>query len=431
MADLMNDQQSRSSKPVSGRFRRRIEELRSDEMRYISRSVLLKESLNPKLQRFTIWFIFALIIFFFVWASMVQMDEVAMAEGEVMPPSRVQKIQHRSGGLIKQNFVKEGDFVKGGQTLMLLDPVISESEQEQTKKQLEGNKIVDARINTFLSYAKARSVNPKVRSAAPFTYADGADPELIREQELILQYQVTSYNAKRSILERQFDFIASDAAIKKKLADKGLMPKLEYMKVAQDLDEAAQRLLEFDAEINKNNLLELATAKKNIDQLEAALKRNNQIVEQLAIKAPISGFVHELTMFTIGGVIAPGEVIMKIVPKEDALMAEVRISQRDIGHVAVGQKVILKFASYMYGRYGGVNGKLKDISSFTSLTPRGEPYYKGTVALEKSYVGDTPGRNKIISGMALQADIKTGSRTLLEFIFNPIYKRATEAMHER
>ena len=122
---------------------------------------------------------------------------------------------------------------------------------------------------------------------------------------------------------------------------------------------------------------------------------------------------------------------MEIVPEDSRLVAVIQISSRDIGHVKVGQPVTLKFATYNYGRYGGLEGSLTEISPTTFLDRAGNPYYRASVTVDKNYVGSDPKRYPIMSGMTLTADIKTGSKTVLEYLLKPIYASAASALRER
>ncbi|MBF0205274.1 MAG: HlyD family efflux transporter periplasmic adaptor subunit [Oligoflexia bacterium] len=166
-------------------------------------------------------------------------------------------------------------------------------------------------------------------------------------------------------------------------------------------------------------------------QIRESLKKTERMKTNKLIISPVEGYVHGLQLHTVGGVVAPGKTIMEIVPKEQKLVAEIKISSRDIGHVTINSPVLLKLSTYDYGRHGGIEGILKDISASTLLSNDGMPYYRGVVRLLKTHIGNDPRQHPVIPGMTLSAEIKTGEKTIMEYLLKPIYTSAKEALRER
>jgi len=121
--------------------------------------------------------------------------------------------------------------------------------------------------------------------------------------------------------------------------------------------------------------------------------------------------------------------VMKIVPVDDELMVETRIQPRDVGHVGVGQSVLVKVSSYDFSRFGGVAGTLKQVSPSTFLDEEKKPYYKGLVKLDHPYVGQEAYR--LLPGMVVQADIVTGEKTVLQYLLKPMVLAYRQAFQER
>jgi HlyD family type I secretion membrane fusion protein len=145
----------------------------------------------------------------------------------------------------------------------------------------------------------------------------------------------------------------------------------------------------------------------------------------------VDGIVKTYTVKTIGGVIAPGSVVAEVVPVGQQLQAFTRVIPRDIGNVRVGQKVQLKVQAYDYSRYGSIAGRVDSISAGTFQDEKtGEPYYKVRVNLERTYAGNQKGRNLLVPGMTLTADILTDRTNLLMYLLSPIRKGIGNAMHE-
>ena len=122
---------------------------------------------------------------------------------------------------------------------------------------------------------------------------------------------------------------------------------------------------------------------------------------------------------------------MEIVPAGSDLLAEVKISPNDIGHIKIGYPVIVKITSYDFSRYGAINGTVTGLSATTFANQHGQTFYKGMISLEKNYVGNTPDQNMILPGMIVNADIITGEKSLLAYFLKPIYKAMNSAFRER
>ena len=169
---------------------------------------------------------------------------------------------------------------------------------------------------------------------------------------------------------------------------------------------------------------ELAQVRETIAKLQDRVRR-------LDITAPTRGIVKGLTTRTIGAVIGPGELIVEIVPLDDVLVAEVRISPRDIGHLRIGQSANVKVTTYDPARFGVVEGRLKRVSASTFKDEEGEPFYKGIIELSQAFVGSDPDRNPVLPGMVVDADIVTGSKSLMQYLLKPVYRGLDSAFRER
>lgn len=138
-----------------------------------------------------------------------------------------------------------------------------------------------------------------------------------------------------------------------------------------------------------------------------------------------------MEIHTVGGVIAPGQRLMEIVPLDNELIAEVKVMPLDIGHIGTGDPVNVKITSYDSSRYGSIDGTVTGLSATTFSEAQGAPYYKGQIKLSKNYVGDVEGKNKILPGMIVNADIITGEKSILAYLLKPIHLSMQSAFAER
>lgn len=432
---------------------------------YLSRSVLLEEASPPKNIRATINISLGMLLSFIVWASVTQLDERASAPGSILPINFIQPVMHAEGGIVAKTLVKEGDFVKAGQPMVLLNEISSRAEYDSLKAR---DISLILRIERLRAFANGRPAN--------FRNITNDFPEFIADQEQLLAASIRTREAQIAVvnaqiaerrkeqeglllqedtLTEQAGLIQQEANIRKTLLDRGLTSKLVYIEAQKDLSdargdlvqiriaqagnlasiaEAQQRILEIEERLRSDALTQLNLAAAEQAQVEAQLARLEDRVARTSIKSPVDGIVKGLIIRPVGGIILPGEVISEVVPTGQELVADIRISPRDIGHIKVGDPVLVKIETFNYARWGGVKGVIDRISaaSFTeSLVDEGRPFFKARVILETNYVGRDPRSNHITPSMTLVADIKTGEKSLMAYLIRPIYNSLSQSFSER
>ena len=203
--------------------------------------------------------------------------------------------------------------------------------------------------------------------------------------------------------------LASELREKKKLARQGVFPRMQLNSLARTLKESDGKIL--DLRIRRNSL------RKNL--------------QDLTLKAPATGTVFNLKAKTPGYVSKPGEVLMEVVPEGNKLIAEINIKPGDIGHIRTKQDVMLKFSTYDFNRYGGLKGSIASISPSTIIGGDGESFYKAIVLIDRESLTDDPSETPLIPGMTLTADIRVGSKSIMEYLLKPIFSSAQSAFRER
>jgi HlyD family secretion protein/adhesin transport system membrane fusion protein len=283
--------------------------------------------------------------------------------------------------------------------------------------------------------------------------------EKLSEQGQILQEQITQKQEQLKILQREKKTLAANlnialAAFKteEQLYRERLIPEREFLNALKEKNErlggldtislkisqARKAISEYRWRLQSLHSTSRQAALEELSGLESEIAENEKLLgklhkqtRRLEIRAPVDGIVKGLEIHTVGGVIAPGTRIMEIVPTDKELMAEVRISPRDIGHVKVGFPATVKISSYDFSRYGSLEGRITGISATTFTGRRGEVFYKGNIKLRKNYLGGTPGKNVVMPGMIVNADIITGEKSLLAYLLKPIHVSLTSAFRER
>jgi len=153
--------------------------------------------------------------------------------------------------------------------------------------------------------------------------------------------------------------------------------------------------------------------------------------ERTLLRAPTSGVLRGLAVHRPGTVLPPGGLIAEIMPHDAPLVADVRITPRDIGFIEVGQPVHVKVQAFDYARYGAVEGVVERVSAGTFLDEQRQPHYRVRIALKQQHVGRDPGKAQLVPGMTVQADITTGNKTVLQYLLKPIYSAMAASFHER
>ena len=377
--------------------------------RYLSHAVLLEEGGISIFGRSAMVMLSVGFVALVAWAATTQIKETATTFGQVIPTGAVNKIQHLEGGIISEIMVRDGDLVDKNQVLMRLKPEASQAELSQVETRLASLRLEAERYR-----ALAESRDPDF-SALMDRY-----PELAQNQQEIYRIKTDLDISQRAILLVQ---------IKERNAE--LAQLQQQARARETIAEANLRLNELHNSQREEAFSELGRLGGEIAQTSETLRKLKDRVARLEIHAPSRGYIKGLQFTTIGGVIAPAQVVMELVPTDDVLVAETRISTEDIGHVHLGQPVTVKVSAFDYIRYGSISGELVSISASTFVDEDGRPYYKGRVALDSDLVGDGARAQPIIPGMTVQADIQTGERTLLQYLLKPVYVSLDQAFSER
>ncbi|MEO5364377.1 MAG: HlyD family type I secretion periplasmic adaptor subunit [Magnetococcus sp. DMHC-8] len=432
------------------------------KIRYLAQSVALEETGNPFLAQVVVGTVSLIVLLFVIWAALTHVDEVAVATGSVLPTGKVQVVQHADGGVVESILVREGDVVSVGQLLIRLDATSLKTEWRELRLKEMSLSLQAQRLSAFAAHEPLAL--PEVASE----YAS-----LVQDQQAVYQAQVLARDEKSDALQslirqRQADLqlldeqektlVAKQAlsqesfALKKRLTERGLSSKMRFLDAQTELnqvrgelaqvvakknqmrnalEESRINLRELHAQLSRQAMVEMGVARSELIQVQEAVKRVASRVENTDITAKVAGVVQSLNINSTGGVIAPRAVILEIVPLGRELVVEARITGRDIGHVKVGQPVALKFTAFDFARYGGLTGRLQQISPTTVPDEKGEPYYKGSIVLDSFHVGPDPTLRPVLPGMMVQASIQTGDKTILEYLLKPIYTSVRQALQER
>lgn len=197
------------------------------------------------------------------------------------------------------------------------------------------------------------------------------------------------------------------------------------------LEQANKEFQAFIEAFERDILVELRNANKEVEQLRLEVEKNSQRQRSSFIYAPVDGSVQQLQTYTIGGVVTTAQPLMTIVPRNEQLEIEVMISNKDIGFVKLEQDVVIKVEAFPYTRYGHINGKLSSLSFDAVQDENLGLIFPATITMEKSYLNVEGQKIPLMAGMAVTTEIKTGNRNVLDYLLSPIKEIVDKSLKER
>jgi adhesin transport system membrane fusion protein len=403
-----------------------------------------------------------LICAFFAWASIAEFDQFAVAQGEVAPADKVKVIQHLEGGSIAAIFVTDGQVVKAGSELVAVELGVGGANREELQARLDSLALLRARLQAESSDqplslpADVAQRRPDLAAAEQSAYS-ARQTELanriesaqqrVRQQELAVSELQATFNATATDLELANKNLAMSADL---LRD-GLTSKMEHLarereakllegkvsalrssipKARAALDEARANLNDEKLKFNRAAFEELGKVEQDISSTNEMFAEADTQASRKIIRAPVDGIVKNLRYHTIGGVIGAGDPIMEIVPVNESVVIEARLRPEDSGIVEVGQPVRIKVSAYDFTRFGTLSGRLTYISADSVADEEGKTFFQVLVTPDKSYLGEEPGEFPIRPGMTATVDIRTGTRTVLEFLLKPVMRLRYDSLRE-
>jgi len=370
-------------------------------------------------------FIRLMLVFFsllFLWALLAELDEVSTGTGKVVPTSQEQVIQSLEGGVLARLDVREDDVVEPGKVLAQLDPTVTESSVEESA----------AKYRAALASA--------ARLTAEVSGTDLAFPDALDPYPQLKAAETRLFEARRQSLTEALDGLAAsktliqdELSISQSLTSKGAASTVEVIRLKRQLVELQLKETEIRSDYIVKAREELAKANADVESLSSVIRGRSDSLSRLTLRSPVRGIVKNIEVSTIGGVVPPNGKLMVIVPLDDQLLIEGRISPRDIAYIHPDQRATVKITAYDYAIYGALEGKVVSISPDTmhdEIHPENYFYRVFIKTASDALTNKRGERFPIGPGMIATVDIHTGSKTVLEYLVKPL-NRAREALRER
>lgn len=417
--------------------------------------------------RWILWGTLGFVVVALIWAAFATLDEVTVAQGQVIPSSKIQVVQNLEGGIVSEILVHPGDTVKRGQALMRIDDKrFSSSYQEGDAK--------DGALRSRIARLEAEA------SLKPFVPpADLARerPDLVQQERDLYETRRHDFDAGLAVLKRQteqrtqeraemearvdrlahsYDLVEQELAMMRPAVEKAVVSRVELLRLerqANDLDgelkearlavprlraaeqEGRQKADQYVADFRAKASSELSDARAEQSVVSANKVALEDRLDRTIVRAPVAGTVKQVKVNTVGGVVQPGMDLVEIVPGDDALLVEARVRPADIAFLRPGLDAMVKLSAYDFSIYGGIDGVVEHISADAIVDDRPgvrpEAYYLVQVRTRhmSHEAHNTP--IKILPGMQATVDIRTGRRTVLQYLLKPILRAKQSALRER
>ena len=415
----------------------------------------------------------ATIVLATAWASVGTVDIVSVASGKIIPSGHTKLVQPLEAGIVRAIHVRDGQRVRAGNVLIELDPTVSGAELGRLAGDLAAAQLDAARLRAALA-AEAPVFRPP-------TDATPAQAEL---QRGLLASQVEEQEAKLAAIDRQkkqkeaeqatlaamieklettMPLIEHRVGVRRHLSERELGSRLQYLADLQELTSQQQEVLVLRrrsievgaalsaidetrsrtvAEYRRGLFEELARAEQKATGLQQEVVKARQKAHQQQLTAPVDGTVHQLAIHTVGGVVTAAQPLLAVVPADSELEVEAVVPNREVGFLRAGQEAEIKVDAFNFTRYGLIAGKVLTISSDAVVrdsTSRSDtrpaaasgPEYMARISLDR---GQTDRGNEALNlspGMTVTVEIKTGARTVMDYLLSPLGRYRHESLRER
>ncbi|MBO6658682.1 MAG: HlyD family type I secretion periplasmic adaptor subunit [Pseudomonadales bacterium] len=410
-----------------------------------------------------LWISAAFVLVAIVWANFATLDEVAHAEGRVIPSSQVQVVQNFEGGILANVSVRAGETVKENQTLLVLDDTRFASSFREGKLTTDALRARIARLEAEIDGTSFTAIDELTEDHADLLEDEkrlyesrqeelDSSLDILRQQRTQFEQGLAELKASEQKLSRNAALAQQELDMTAPLVDKGAVSRVELLRLQAAVNDSLGQLEETrlaipgsEAAVAEANekiegrrqqfisaaQAELTEAKRELSRLNISNVALEDRVNRTTVKSPVDGTVNQVLVNTVGAVIQPGMDLIEIVPANDTLLIEARIRPADIAFIHPGQKATVKLTAYDFSIYGGLDSVLELISADSITDERGEHYFKIQVRTHKNHLGSDDNPLPIIPGMIATVDIMTGEKTVMDYLLKPLRRAQAAALSER
>ena len=434
------------------------------ELEFLPAALEIVETPAPPLPRVIALVLIALLLAVLAWACFSKVDVVSSAPGKLTPFGGGKLVQPLETGTVVALHVHDGERVVRNETLIELEPTETLADRNRLEGELSAAQLDAARLQSVAlggAFGNVGRADPSAVAVARQQAVQQRDE--IAAKLAAFDRQIEQHRAEIAESQAEIDRLSAllpidrqSEAVFVSLAQKGYGSKLQLLQ-AQEKAEDTQRQLavqrakipelraqiaatqrqraEAAAEASKTDLGDLTTAKVKASSLQQQLDAAQEHLRTRTLIAPVDGTVQELAIHTIGGVVEPGQTLMRIAPSGVGVEVEAKLPNRDVGFVRAGMPAVVKIETFPFTRYGVIRGVVTFVSNdaVSDKRPDGseELNYTMRVRLDRDTLDVDGRRVRLGSGMAVTAEVKTGKRPVIDFVLSPLTRTTSEAGRER
>ena len=404
------------------------ETIRKDDLQLVNdlNAALQKEKHHG--QFWVIMLLFAFLVVFVIWAYNSPLEEVTRGQGSIIPSSREQVIQSLDPGTIAEMRVQEGDIVEKDEVLLKLDDPRSSAILRESEAKV-------ANLEAMLARLKAESYGTAI------VFPAGISKDLQQRERAAYEARRRAMTDAVAGLGQSKAALDQEIRITAPMVKHGVVSEVELLRMQRESSDLAQQISQRKNDYAAKANEELVRVESELAQAKENMAMRADPVERSEVKAPMRGIVKDIKINTVGGVVTAGQEIMTIVPLDDKLLVEAYINPRDVAFIRPGLPAVVKISAYDYAIYGGLDGKVTLISPDTLSNQnratdqlkldQNQVYYRMLVQTEGNTLRDKNGKElPIIPGMVATVDVKTGEKTVFQYLIKPI-TRLKQALRER
>ncbi len=403
-----------------------------------------------------------------VMSAATEMAGAVIASGQLVVQSEVKKVQHPTGGVVKDLLIGNGSRVKGGDVVLRMDETVAranlaavdkarwELEARQARLQAERDSSDDVQFPELLTEETDPTAAAIVAGERRFFHlrrdaAEGQKRQL-REQIVQLTEQIAGLGDQLTAKKQETDFLDKELGGVQQLWDQRLVSINRLTSLQRDsarllgergqltasiaqakgkISETELKILQIDQDFRSDVARELAEVRAKLSETVEKQVAARDAADKLELRAPQDGLVHDLTVHTKGGVIGAGETIMTIVPDQDQLLVETHIAPQDIDQIRIGQTAMLRFTNFNQRTTPEIDGEVMRIGADVSRDDKaGASYFVVRIAIPQDQIAKL-GKTHLMPGMPVEVFVRTAERTMLSYLMKPLADQMQRAFREK
>lgn len=358
------------------------------------------------------------------WSKQATLEQISRATGIVIASAKTQSIQTAIDGVVNKVLVKEGEYVKEGEEIIVLDKIQTQAAYDSSFAKVAALNAILVRVKSEI-YGKALVFSDEFKQY----------PEFVSAQTALFKRKQKALNDEIAVLKESLLILEEELRLNTSLLKTGDIGKVEINKLKRQIIDIKGQITNKQNKYFQESLAELTKVEEELSTKLQELEDKRVTLEHSSITAPVNAIVKNILITTQGARVRPGDVILELVPSNDKLIIEAKFNPKELSFIKSGQKAAIKLDAYDYSIYGIFSGRVSYISpdSLSERTEKGEEFYfRVQIELDnKELIAKNGKKIEITPGMSASIDIITGERTVFDYLTKPIVKTISESFQER